>query len=89
MARRGSGFGFVLLVVVLAVVLLLVARSWRSVAPTAVQVATPAGAVSVDAHGEEAAAAAVRRGALPDLREMRQETGAHAQEVQDALAATE
>ncbi len=41
MAKKPSGFGFVMLVVVLAVVLLLAARQWRSVAPTALQVSDP------------------------------------------------
>ena len=88
--RKGGGIGFVLLVVVLAVVLLLVARSWKSVAPTAIQVTNGGeGDVVVPDHGEAAAGAAVSSGNLPDLNEMQQETDAHAQQVQEALAAAD
>jgi len=88
MRKQGSGFGFVILAVVLVVVLLLVARSWRSVAPTAAQIQGGEGGV-VDDHGETDAAAAQRSGDLPDLNEMREETDAHAEQVQEALEATD
>jgi len=74
-----------MLLVVVAIVMLLVARSWKSVAPTAIEVSTPAGTVAVPSHGDGEAAAAATSGALPDLSDARRETGAHAQQLQDAL----
>jgi len=82
----------IVLLVALVIVLLLVARSWKSVAPEAMQVSNPDGSsVSVQAsdHGETEAGEAVRSGDLPDLNETKKQTDAHAQQVQEALAATE
>jgi len=81
MARRGGGFGLVMLVVVMAIVLLLVARSWRSVAPTAAEVAPSATAVPTPA-----ADLAPELGALPRLSDMQRETDAHAADVEKALS---
>ena len=80
----------VILVVVLAVVLLLVARQWKAVAPTAMQI-DDKGVVSVvpETHGEDAAGQALQQGGLPDLNGMRQATGDHSQAVQDAFAEIE
>jgi hypothetical protein len=89
MKRQGGGFGVVMLLVVVAIVLLLVARSWKSVAPTAVQVSTPAGKVAVPDHGDRDAAAAATSGNLPDLNDARRETGAHAEQLQDAMKQVE
>jgi len=89
MAKRPSGFGFVVLVVVLAIVLLLVARQWKSVAPTALQVSDPDLSRVADDHGESGAGEALRSGQLPDLRDMKQQTGQHADELKEALEATE
>jgi hypothetical protein len=79
----------VMLVVVLAVVLLLVARNWRAVAPTAMQISDPELGSSVDDRGQAEAGAAVRSGQLPDLNDMRLQTDAHSQDVQEALEAIE
>ena len=76
-----------MLVVVMAVVLLLVARTWKTVAPQAIDVSNP-GTIASD-HGDAAAGAAVRSGELPGLEEVRQGTDAHAADVQEALATTE
>ena len=83
MARKGSGFGLVMLVIVMLAVLLLVAKSWRSVAPTAIQITTPDGEISVSTPGTEGIAD--NPGGLPNLNEMRQNTSAHTDQVQDAL----
>jgi hypothetical protein len=80
MRGKGSGFGLIMLLVVLAVILILVGRSWNSVAPEALSVAD---------HGQPEAAEAVRSGKLPDLKETRQRTEAHAQEVREILEETE
>jgi hypothetical protein len=89
MAKKPSGFGLVMLVVVLVVVMFLVARQWRSVAPTALQVSDPDYSAIADDHGETGAGEALRSGRLPDLKDMRQQTGAHADQLQEALEATE
>ena len=85
MRKHGGGFGIVILLVVLAVVMLLVARNWKSVAPTAIQVTNPSSPVQVDDHGQPEAGEAIRSGQLPNLNDMRQATSQHASEVQDAL----
>ena len=77
------------LIVALAIVLLLVAKNWRSVAPHAIQVTDPDLGATVDDHGQTEAGEAVRSGQLPDMNEMRQQTDAHAQQVQEALEAIE
>lgn len=89
MERRGTGFGLVMLVVVMAVVLLLVARSWRSMAPAATAISDTRAPVQVEDHGESGAGAAVRSGDLPDLQEMREETRAHSEELQETMQAIE
>ena len=71
----------------MAIVLLLVARQWRSVAPVAQQVSgAPA---PLDDRGETGAGEAVRSGELPDLKEMQAETSAHADQLEQALEQTE
>lgn len=83
MARKGSGFGLVVLVVTLVVVLLLVARSWKSVAPTAMEIPDQ---VVLDDHGQPETAETIREGRLPGLNQMRQQTDLHSKQVQEALA---
>jgi len=88
--KKGGGLGLVVLVVVLAIVLLLVAKQWKAVAPTAMQLddgGTPM--VVPKTHGEDAAGEALQRGGLPDLNQMRQATGEHAQQVQETMAEVE
>lgn len=81
-------FSLLVLVVVLVVVLLLVARSWNSVAPTALAVHDQSSPTVVDDRGETEAGESVRSGTLPGLGEMKEETDEHAQQVQETLAAT-
>ncbi len=85
MSRQGGGFGFVMLLVVLAVVLLIAAKAWKSAAPTALEVATPVGDVTISDHGASEAAGQVRPGGLPGLSDMRRETGTHTQQVEETL----
>ncbi len=73
-----------MVVVVMAIVLFLVAKTWKQITPQVIDVSGP-GSV-VNDHGDAAAGAAVRSGELPGLDEMRQGTDAHATEVQQALA---
>jgi len=79
----------VVLVVVLAVVLLLVAKQWKAVAPTVLQLDDGTVMVVPETHGEDGAGQALQRGGLPDLNQMRQATGEHAQQVQETLAEVE
>jgi len=80
----------IILVVVLAVVLLLVARQWKAIAPTAMQI-NDQGVVTVvpETHGEDVAGEALQQGGLPNLNGMRQATGNHSKAVQDAFAEIE
>jgi len=90
--RRGTALGLVLLLVALVVTLLLVAKSWETVAPQAIEVTRPGGDgvnVRFHEHGEEEAGEALRQGNLPGLRQMQQTTDAHASDVAHALEEVE
>ena len=86
MARKGSGFGLVMLVVVMLVVLLLVARSWKSVAPTAIEISTPDGEITISTPGVEGIA--TNPGGLTNLNQMRESTTDHIEQVENALDQT-
>jgi hypothetical protein len=89
--KRGGAIGLIVLLVALVIVMMLVAESWRSVAPEAIQISDTEGAdvnVRFSDHGESHAVEELRRGDLPDLQEMRQRTDAHARQVEDALDGT-
>ena len=81
----------VMLVVVTAIVLLLVAKNWQKVAPTAMELQDDGGGPvpqDFDDHGESGAAQELRQGNLPGLKEMRQNTGAYSDRLQNALDET-
>ena len=84
MRRSLGGFGLVLVVIVVAIVLLLTARAWNAVAPTAAELRDPPDPATADVR--EAATTAVRDGSLPRLDDLRQRTGAHSEDVANALA---
>ena len=73
------------LLIVMAIVLVLVARSWRSVAPTAQQVHDLQGAPALNDHGQAEAAGEVRSGELPNLQDAQRETDEHSARIQEAL----
>ena len=79
----------ILLVVVLAIVLLMAAKQWRSVAPTVMQLEGDTPMIVPDTHGETGAGEALQRGELPGLNQMRQATDSHAEQVQETLAEVE
>jgi hypothetical protein len=79
----------IVLLVVLAVVLVLVARAWKSVAPTALDVSGVAPAGAVPDHGQPQATEALRKGDLPRMDEARQRTDEHGARVQEALQVSE
>ena len=84
MARRGAGIGLVTVLLVMAIVMILAAKAWLAVAPTAQQVMQPGRAGSVPAHGDTKAAEAAKSGDLPDLEEMKRQTDRHAEDVKKA-----
>jgi hypothetical protein len=86
--RKGSGIGFVVLLIVLAVVMILAARNAKTVAPTALEIGGAEATVAIEDHGQGDAAAELRSGELPRLGEMREETAGHADEVREALEAS-
>jgi len=83
--KVGGGLGFVMLLVVVVVVMLLASRAWKEATPTVMQLNGAKTAVAD--HGQPEAREAL--GTLPDLNDMRQSTGAHAEELSKALAETE
>ncbi len=89
MKKMGGGFGLIAMVIVVAIVLLLVAKQWKAVAPTAMQLDGDMPMIVPETHGEDGAGEALRRGGLPNLNQMRQATGDHAEQVQEALAEAE
>jgi len=87
MKKRGSS-GLVLLVVVMAIVLLLVAKNWKAAAPRLAetmraqpQAAHPAGGDPAEAGDDDGPPRA-----LPGVGEMKRATDRHADQVQEALA---
>jgi hypothetical protein len=78
-----------MLLVVMAVVLMLVAKAWRSVAPEALEASDALQSGPLNPHGETEAAGAVRSGELPRLQDTRKETDEHSARVQEALDAIE
>jgi len=88
MSRRSGSFGLVLLVVVMAVVLLLVARSWKAAAPHLAETihARPEVARVPASDADATGDAGDSPRALPGVGEMRRATGRHADQVQEALA---
>jgi hypothetical protein len=77
MKLRGGSFGLLGLLVVLAVVLVLVAKNWQMLADKV--------SPGRDAHGEHEAAAQVQDGELPDLQQTQAATDDHTNEVNAAL----
>jgi hypothetical protein len=91
MRRQSSGFGFVVLLVVLAVVLFLATRAFKSTLPAAETLVKPtpsadgaAGSAAAQGGGES-----IRPSRLPDLKDVKRSTDAHAAQVKDALATTQ
>ena len=75
----------VVLLVVLAVVLLLAAKSWKSVTPTLARLPGNEGAAPVSDHGQTDAAEALEETGLPNLNQMQQATSEYSELVQETL----
>lgn len=88
MRKSSSGVGFIVLLIALAIVMVLAARNWQAIAPTAMEVTGADGPVAVDDHGQPEAAAELRNGGLPRLGEMEAETDEHSATLREALDAT-
>ena len=85
--KGGRGFGMVMLLMVLAVVLYLVARNWEAFGPAAVQVKNHKAQPILDAHGQEDAAQEVRSRNVPDLDDMQGEIQKHNSENSETMGA--
>ena len=81
--KSGGGVGFVILVVALVVVMLLAAKAWNAMLPTAVQILKPAAAGGVPDHGQKEVGDMIRSGTLPNLKQMNQNTDQHIQQMKD------
>ncbi len=89
MRRQGSGFGFVVLLVVLVVVLFLATRAFKSTLPAASSLAKPPSETGDPAaKGTSSGGESVRPSRLPDLKDVKQRTDAHAAQVRDAVEQT-
>jgi hypothetical protein len=87
--KRAPSFGMVMVLVVMAVVLMMVAKAWRSTAPAIIDTQNVLDAHPASAHGEKEAAEAVRSGELPGLEDAQRTTDAHAAQVREAMQAVE
>jgi cytoskeletal protein RodZ len=94
--RQGGGFGFVVLLVVLAVVLYLALNDFKATAPAAIAIqkhnkARQAGEKTPSTESPSASADSWTPSApsRPSLSTMDQKTSEHAAEVQGALSQTE
>ncbi len=81
MGRYINAIGMVLLLVVMVIVMLLTARSWKKVAPIAIEVTNPQSIqpASTPARPELLPGA----GQLPRLNDMRRNTGIHTREIEE------
>jgi hypothetical protein len=78
MTRKLGSIGLLVLVIAMAVVLVLVAKSWTAVAPTATEIRAGTAASGDDAAGDDD---------MPGMSDMKRETDAHADDVREAMAA--
>jgi hypothetical protein len=84
----GGGLGFAIAIVGMLIVMLLAAKAWKAVMPTAAQVLMPAQAVAGTRgqNSNDPPASATRPSGMPDLKEMGQNTDQHIKQVEDAAA---
>jgi len=82
--KKPGGFGMLLTLAVLVILLLLAVKAWQSAMPAAAQALKPGATQGVPDHGDKQTGDAVRSGNLPDLKTTGQRTDAHIQQVQDA-----
>ncbi len=85
MRNSFSGIGFVLTLIVMLIVLLLVAKVWTKMAPTAMEITNPRLPGDTEATGGEDGEAPA--GHLPRLGEMKENADEHAKQLEDARKA--
>jgi hypothetical protein len=76
------------MIVAFVIVMLLTAKAWNAVMPTALQALNPSQAVA-GTRGQnpnDPPASATRPSGMPDLKEMGQNTDQHIKQVEDAAA---
>lgn len=80
-----SPLGMILMLIVMVIVLLLVARAWTSVAPTAVQITSPS-VPGLQQNGADATEDGENEDPqrLPDLNEMKENADQHAEQLEEA-----
>jgi hypothetical protein len=83
MSRILTGIGLILLLVVMAIVMMLTARAWKEVTPTAIEVTNPQPATPNPSSKEERPEVIQGSGPLPNLQEMKQNTRQHTRQVED------
>jgi len=88
MRKGGGGFGMIMMLVVVAIVLYLAARSWSNMAPEALTVTNVTLDPSDLGGNDDDSDESPTPGHLPDLQEMRQSVARHEDQVRDAMAAT-
>jgi hypothetical protein len=85
MRGKGGGIGMVVLLVVLAVVLLLAAKAWKSATPTLSQLPGGENLGPVSDHGHSEALEALPGNSLPNLEQMQKATSEYSDLVQETL----
>jgi len=86
--RRGGGFGFVMLLVVMAVVLLLVAKSWKNFGTAAIDLNRPGAkeaAAALPSNAPDGVSAPAATAIQSHLTDAKAKTDAHSQKVQEVL----
>ena len=91
MRLKGGGIGFVVVLIALAIVLMLTAKSWNAAAPTLATLPGAESAGPVSDHGQTEAVEALRTTplGLQNLNEMQQSTDEHADQVQEIMSQVE
>jgi len=82
--RKPGGFGFLIALAALIIVLMLSMKAWKSAFPAAAQALKPGSSQGIPDHGDREAADALRSGKLPDMKDMGQRTDTHIQKVKEA-----
>ncbi len=84
MKKSGGGFGYILVILVLAILLLLSVRAWRNAAPAAAEALKPGAPATVPDHGQSDAGKEVRSGGLPNIKKMGESTSTHVDQLNEA-----
>ena len=79
----------IMLLIVMAVVLMMVANAWRTLAPAALDTHDALSSGPLSTHGQNEAAEEIRKGGLPGVRDTQRETDKHSADVQEAMDAIE